>query len=82
MIVLNFNRANLSGRPVSILINQLIEQSEPPSENFRQYLGASAMGTECLRRIQYDWIATRGFRHARAIFSIAGIGVRSLVVST
>ena len=56
MIVLNFNRANLSGRPVSILINQLIEQSEPPSENFRQYLGASAMGTECLRRIQYGWM--------------------------
>src|SRR6516162_6912809 len=56
MIVLNFNRANLSERPVSILINQLIEQSEPPSENFRQYLGASAMGAECLRRIQYGWM--------------------------
>jgi hypothetical protein len=55
-IALDFNRANLSERPINVLINQLIEQAEPPSENFRQYLGASAIGSECLRKVQYDWM--------------------------
>ena len=59
--MLNFNRANLSDRPVNTLINQLIEQAEPSSENFRQYLGASAMGSECLRKIQYDWMCDAQF---------------------
>src|SRR6516162_9374214 len=54
--VLNFNRSNLSDRPINSLINELIEQAEPPSENYRQYLGASAIGSECLRKIQYDWM--------------------------
>jgi hypothetical protein len=53
---LDFNRSNLSDRPINQLINELIEQAEPPSENFRQYLGASAIGAECLRKVQYDWM--------------------------
>jgi hypothetical protein len=53
---LNFNRANLSERPINTLINELVERSEPSSENYRQYLGASAIGSECLRKIQYDWM--------------------------
>jgi hypothetical protein len=52
---LNFNRANLSERPINKLLNELIEAAKPPSENYRQYLGASAIGTECLRKIQYSW---------------------------
>jgi hypothetical protein len=52
---LNFNRSNLSERPINMLINELIERAEPPSENFRKYLGASSIGSECLRRVQYDW---------------------------
>jgi hypothetical protein len=52
---LDFNRSNLSERPISMLINELIERAEPASENFRQYLGASAIGDECLRKIQYNW---------------------------
>jgi hypothetical protein len=54
--VLNFNRANLSLEPINELINKLIEQAEPPSENFRRYLGASSIGAECLRKVQYDWM--------------------------
>jgi hypothetical protein len=54
--VLDFNRANLSEQPLNTRINELIEQAEPPSENYRQYLGASAIGSECLRRTQYDWM--------------------------
>jgi hypothetical protein len=37
-VALDFNRSNLSDRPFNTLINQLIEQAEPPSENYRQYL--------------------------------------------
>jgi hypothetical protein len=55
-MALDFNRSNLSDRPISQLINDLIEQAEPPSENYRQYLGASAIGSECLRKVQYDWL--------------------------
>jgi hypothetical protein len=54
--VLDFNRANLSDWPLNTLINELIERAERPSENYRQYLGASAIGSECLRRVQFDWM--------------------------
>ena len=57
MSALDFNRSNLSDRPISQLVNELIEQAEPPSENYRHYLGASSIGSECLRKVQYDWIA-------------------------
>jgi hypothetical protein len=54
--VLDFNRANVSGTPLSAAINSLIEAAEPPEENVRQYLGASTIGGECLRKIQFDWM--------------------------
>jgi hypothetical protein len=54
-VLLDFNRANLSEAPISVAINALIEQAEPREENARRYLGASAIGSECLRRVQYDW---------------------------
>ena len=54
--VLDFNRANLCEQPLNALINDLIERTEPPGENYRQYLGASAIGAACLRRVQYDWM--------------------------
>jgi hypothetical protein len=55
-VTLDFNRACLSSKPISTAINELIERSEPLEENFRQYLGASAIGSECLRQIQYNWL--------------------------
>jgi hypothetical protein len=61
MSVLDFNRTELSEQPVSILINQLIEKAEPPGKNFRQYLGASAIGSECSRKIQFDWMCDPQF---------------------
>jgi hypothetical protein len=54
--MLNFNRANLSAASISVAINDAIEAAELPEENSRHYLGASAVGSECLRRIQYDWM--------------------------
>jgi hypothetical protein len=53
---LDFNRANLSAAPISLAINELIEHAEPSEDNVRQYLGASSIGSECLRRVQYDWM--------------------------
>jgi hypothetical protein len=40
----------------AMAINELIERAEPPEENVRQYLGASSIGSECPRRVQYDWL--------------------------
>ena len=54
--MLDFNRAHHSETPLSLAINELIAQAEPPEENVRQYLGASAIGGECLRKIQFDWL--------------------------
>ena len=54
--MLDFNKANLSAASISIAINDAIEAAEPPEENTRQYLGASAVGSECLRKIQFDWM--------------------------
>jgi hypothetical protein len=54
--MLDFNRANLSGKPVSVSINDLIETAAAREiEEPRHYLGASIAGAECLRQIQYDW---------------------------
>jgi hypothetical protein len=55
-MALDFNRSNLADRPLNQLINDLIEQAQPLSLNYRQYLGASAIGSECLRKVQYDWM--------------------------
>jgi hypothetical protein len=55
-MALNFNRSNLSDRSLNTLINELIERAEPPGKNYRQYLGASAIGAECLRQVQYSWM--------------------------
>jgi hypothetical protein len=55
-VTLDLNRSNLSDQPIDRLINELIEAAEPPSENYRQYLGASSIGAECLRKIQFDWM--------------------------
>jgi hypothetical protein len=52
----DFNRANISETPLSVAINALIEAAEPPEHSNRKYLGASAIGSECLRRVQYDWM--------------------------
>jgi hypothetical protein len=54
--MVNLNRASLSLESVNTVINAMIERAattkaDPP----RPYLGASIIGHECLRRIQYDW---------------------------
>jgi hypothetical protein len=60
-IVLDFSRNNLSDQPINRLVNELIEATAPSRKNYRQYLGASAIGSECLRRVQYDWMCDPEF---------------------
>src|SRR5215831_901387 len=52
----NFNRATLSLEPINEAVNAAIERAAATvSELPRSYLGASIIGHECARRIQYDW---------------------------
>jgi hypothetical protein len=60
-MLLNLNRAILSAKPLNQLVNELIETAEPLSPNYRQYLGASSIGAECPRRVQYDWMCDPQF---------------------
>jgi hypothetical protein len=60
-MLLDLNRLVLSERPINQRLNELIEAAEPPSPNYRQYLGASSIGSECLRRVQYDWMCDAQF---------------------
>lgn len=66
----DFTRANFSATPLSTAINNLIEAAEPPEESVRQYLGASTIGGECLRKIQFDWVCDPAHpTRTRAIFA-------------
>lgn len=53
--MLDFNRNNSSDQPISIAINTVIDASVI-AERTRNYLGASAVGHPCMRRIQFDWM--------------------------
>ena len=53
---LDLNRAILSVKPLNQQINDLVEAAVPPTPNTRQYLGACDIGSECLRKIQFDWL--------------------------
>jgi hypothetical protein len=59
--MLDFNKANLSTGLINTLVNELIERAEPQGKNYRQYLGASAIGAECLRKVQFDWMCDPTF---------------------
>jgi len=51
----DFNATELSAAAISVALNALIDASVFP-EMTRGYLGASAVGHPCMRRIQYDWM--------------------------
>src|SRR5262245_18415523 len=48
-------------RSINLEINRLIEAAEAPGGNYRHYLGASAIGSACLRKTQYDWMCDAAF---------------------
>src|SRR6516165_10392021 len=54
--MLNLNRTNLSIEPINGAINEAIERAAATvAELPRPYLGASIIGHECARRIQFVW---------------------------
>ena len=63
--MLNLARANLSHNPLNIAINACIEQGsvrKHAGDRPRGYLGASLIGDECLRKLQFEWmVATTTF---------------------
>jgi hypothetical protein len=53
---MNFNHANLADEPVNVAINDVIERAVATTAELpRPYLGASIVGHDCPRRIQFDW---------------------------
>lgn len=62
--MLNLNRANLSLDPLNDAINAAIEQAslaKHAGDRPRGYLGASLIGDECSRKIQFEWMAGAKF---------------------
>jgi hypothetical protein len=57
----------LLGDPISIAINEAIEKAATGSaRDERGYLGASSAGSECLRRIQFDWLCPQAVDAVKA----------------
>lgn len=57
MTVLDLNRSNLASTSLSIAVNAALDLAAlaEQREEHRDYLGASSIGSECLRKVQYDW---------------------------
>jgi hypothetical protein len=54
--MIDLNRANLSIEPINVAISEAIERAAATTAELpRPYLGASIIGHECARRVQYDW---------------------------
>jgi len=58
--ILDFNRAHVANSDVSMAVNAAMDAAYEAQEKEarRPYLGASIIGHECLRRVQYDWQVT------------------------
>jgi hypothetical protein len=73
-MALNLNRANLSLDPLNVEINAHIEKAVQlkcaMQQTPRGYLGASIIGDDCLRKVQFDWMATATLpARVRSIFA-------------
>ena len=54
---IDFNRTEASTAPPCIAINALLDAgARTDLERTRNYLGASAVGHPCARKVQYDWM--------------------------
>lgn len=62
--MLDFNHGAAREKQANERFNELVDQgiSSAAPEAGRTYLGASALGHDCLRKVQWDW--TRQARHA------------------
>jgi len=55
--MLDFNREHAAASDINAAINAAMDAAAltEQREDRRTYLGASGIGSECLRRVQYDW---------------------------
>lgn len=55
--MLDLNRSNLASSGVNTAVNAALDKAAltEQREDRRTYLGASGIGSECLRKVQYDW---------------------------
>lgn len=55
--MLDFNRSNLATADINTAINAVLDNAAltEQREERRTYLGASGIGSECLRKVQFDW---------------------------
>ncbi len=63
-MTIDFNRAHLASTDINASINALLDAAAlkvQEEEKQRDYLGASAIGSECLRKVQMDWMCTSIF---------------------
>jgi hypothetical protein len=63
-VTLNLNRANLSAKPLNVAVNAAIERASlarHANDTPRGYLGASLIGDECSRKIQFEWMTASTF---------------------
>jgi hypothetical protein len=71
--MLNLNRANLSLDPLNATINAAVEQAslaKHADDQVRGYLGASLIGDDCSRKIQFEWMTEATFSaRLRSIFA-------------
>jgi len=66
---IDLNRAHVSGselnKEIEAILNASVSHEQP-----RPYLGASAIGSECARKVQYDWqVATTKEARTKRIFA-------------
>jgi hypothetical protein len=56
-MTLDFNKAQLSASPFNIAMNEVLDTAalQQEREERRPYLGASGIGSECLRAVQWTW---------------------------
>ena len=67
----DYYEPKLAGEPINVALNDAIERAAAgKAELPRPYLGASIVGSDCLRRVQYDWWCTPTLNaRTRAIFA-------------
>jgi hypothetical protein len=72
-VTLNLNRANLSAKSLNVAVNAAIARAslaKHANDTPRGYLGASLIGDECSRKIQFEWMTGSTFpAQVRSIFA-------------
>jgi hypothetical protein len=72
-MTINLNRANLSAELLNAAVNAAIEKAslaKHAGDWPRSYLGASLVGDECSRKIQFEWMTASTFpARVRSIFA-------------